>query len=357
MECGFIEVIQKGNEFMINIISKSYYRKFQSGPKKVVDNLIKGLDKIGYPYVINKQLDACKRLWVHDDIAALRLVAALPPEIKVVVGPNLVVMPRNLPQGFDLSRCIYLHPSNWAIRLWETHGFKNCPMHRWPVGIDTEEFHPSQKIKQYALIYFKQRYERELDAVLETLKKKNISYQLVVYGAYREKKYKEFLGESKYVIWLGRHDTQGIALQEALATNTPMLIWDVQKLGEWNASEKEMSIFTPEEKAFEPVTSAEYFDQTCGLKIKNENELDAAVNYMEQQWQTFTPQKYILENLSLEKQAREFVEIYHTYFGLTFEEGLKEGVRANGNWVNRDFSHRVTFLAKDIVKTALQLLH
>src|SRR4051812_45284441 len=98
---------------MLNIISKSYCRRFQSGPKKVVDNLIKGLEKIGYPYVTNRRLDACARLWVHDDVAALKLVSTLPPEIKVVVGPNLVVMPRNLPPHINLSRAVYVHPSNW----------------------------------------------------------------------------------------------------------------------------------------------------------------------------------------------------------------------------------------------------
>jgi len=339
---------------MINIISKSYLRNIQSGPKKVVDNLIKGLSHIGYPYVTNRRLDACTRLWVHDDVAALKLVPSLPPEIKVVVGPNLVVMPRNLPKGLDLSRCVYIHPSNWAIKLWETHGFTNCPMYRWPAGIDTEGFHPGKKNKQYVLVYFKQRYEHELHTIVELLKEKKIDYKLIVYGAYGEKQYKEFLDGATYVIWLGRHDTQGIALQEALATNTPMLIWDVQKLGEWNASEKEMSIFTEEEKAFEPATSAEYFDETCGIKIKNKGELKNAVGYMEQNWQRFSPRKYVLENLSLEKQARDFVEIYNKYFGLSFEQGLREVILRPGNWINRGFGPRAKFFLKDLTRSAIR---
>ena len=56
---------------MINIISKSYLSRNVSGPKKVVDNLIKGLNILGYPYVVNKRLDACQRLWIHDDTVAL----------------------------------------------------------------------------------------------------------------------------------------------------------------------------------------------------------------------------------------------------------------------------------------------
>jgi len=69
---------------MINIISKAYLSKNATGPKKVVDNLIKGLDILGYPYVINKRLDACQRLWIHDDTAALARINKLSPEIKIV---------------------------------------------------------------------------------------------------------------------------------------------------------------------------------------------------------------------------------------------------------------------------------
>jgi hypothetical protein len=339
---------------MINIISKSYCRTFQSGPKKVVDNLIKGLSKIGYPYVVNKRLDACARLWVHDDVDALRLVPSLPPTIKVVVGPNLVTLPRNLPVGLDLSRSIYLHPSNWAIAAWKSFGYSKWPMHRWPAGIDTDQFHPTSEKKEHVLVYFKQRYPEELAAVVSTLEKNHIPFKMVTYGAYRETEYKHLLARAKYVLWLGRHDTQGIALQEALAVNIPMIVWDVLKLGEWNASEKEMAIFTEKEKTFEPATSAEYFDATCGIKIKNVGELADAINRMEKDWQTFTPRKYILDNLSLEKQARDFVEIYHEYFGLTFESGLRETVMQQGNWVNRNLSHRLTFFAKDAVKTVIQ---
>ena len=51
---------------MINIISRAAVSNRASGPKKVVSNLIKGLEKIGYPYVVNARLDACKRLWIQE---------------------------------------------------------------------------------------------------------------------------------------------------------------------------------------------------------------------------------------------------------------------------------------------------
>src|SRR6185437_7845479 len=120
---------------MINIISKSYNRLTPSGPKKVVENLIRGLDQLNYPYVINRRLDACKRLWVHDDIDALWQLKDLSANIKAVVGPNLFVKPGQVPKNLDLSRAVLLQPSQWAADFWMHFGWNSCPVQVWATGI------------------------------------------------------------------------------------------------------------------------------------------------------------------------------------------------------------------------------
>lgn len=341
---------------MLNIISKAYQRHYQSGPKKVVDNLVKGLRRIEYPFVVNKQLDACKRLWIHDDIEAVKQAVSLPTEIKIVVGPNLVVLPEHVPVGLDLSRFVYLHPSLWAKKFWEDCGFSACPIVAWPTGIDTDEFAPSQGPKRTVLVYFKQRFPEELTAVEQVLQKKQIAYQIVRYPTYRERVYKRLLGEARYVVWVGRQESQGIALQEALAANVPILLWDVTHMGQWQASKREMEVFSSEQNTH-TATAAEYFDDTCGVRIFSEAELAGALDRMEQQYSGFTPRKYIESHLSLEKQARDFLEIYHTYFGIGADAGKTEKLRATGNWQNRSLKKRTVFLAKDIAKTAIRFAH
>ena len=133
---------------MLNIISRSAARVVTSGPKKVLDHLVKGLDEIGYPYVINRRLDATERLWIHDDLAALREINQLDAGIQVVVGPNLVVVPRQLPNDVDLSRAVYIQPSRWTRKLWEECGFNACPIAVWAAGIDTSAFAPTDKSRQ-----------------------------------------------------------------------------------------------------------------------------------------------------------------------------------------------------------------
>ncbi|EKD23705.1 MAG: hypothetical protein ACD_81C00190G0006 [uncultured bacterium] len=341
---------------MINIISKAYLSKTATGPKKVVDNLIKGLDLLGYPYVINKRLDSCKRLWIHDDVSALKKLKTLPSDINVVVGPNIFILPRHIPENISLSRVVYLHPSRWIKNFWMHFGYTAGPIEVWPAGIDTNEFKQSDEEKDIVLVYFKQRFPEELKQLEDILREKHIAFEKVVYGEYQEAHYKKYLSQARYVVWLGRHESQGIALEEALACNVPMLVWDVKSLGHWTPIGKEMSLFTQEENDFTDTTSAEYFDDTCGIKIKKADELDSAIERMEKEWQTFKPRNYILNTLGLEKQAKELIEVFDTYYGLSFNAGKSEQLLASGDWINNRWSYKISLAIRSFAKGILRHL-
>ena len=335
---------------MLNIISKAYLSKTSTGPKKVVDNLIKGLDLLGYPYVVNKRLDACGMLWIHDDTEALASIGKLDDSIKIVAGPNLYVVARQIPQMIDLSKIVYLQPSEWTKDLWVSFGFDRCPVEAWPTGIDTEEYKPSTREKKTVLVYFKQRSQEELARVREALDKKNIAYQIIHYGNYKEEDYKQLLGETRYIVWLGRQESQGIALQEALAADVPILVCDVDRLGHWEASPKEMAVFTEEENNYTGATSAAYFDERCGIKIKDLATLGGALDTMECSLGTFRPRQYILENLSLEKQARALLAMYEKYFGITFDQGRSDVACKRGNWRNNTLYFKIYMQLKRSIK-------
>lgn len=342
---------------MINIVSKSHLSKNISGPKKVADNLIEGLKLIGYPFVVNRRLDACARLWIHDDVRALWEIKNLPPEIKVVAGPNLFLKPERVPGGLDLSRAVFLQPSQWSLGFWKDFGFRSCPLESWPVGIDTYEFAPQPGQKNYILVYFKQRAPAELEFVKRELAAAGLAYKVLSYPSYSEKQYKKLLGQARYVVWLGRHESQGIALEEALSCGVPAVVCDVVRIGDWTAGKKEQAQFTAEENAYAKATSAEYFDAGCGTIIKKLADFRDAITQMEQNLGGFRPREYILKNLSLEKQARDFVEIYNKYFALSFERGLTEPVLRKGDWINNSPASRLKFLAKDAAKYALKFVN
>ncbi len=98
----------------INIISTAPGAAV-SGGTKVFANLVKGLERVGYPFVVNHRLDATRRIWVHNEVFALPAVLRR-KDAQPVLGPNLFVMPRDIP-GLRFTGCLYLQPSDWAACL------------------------------------------------------------------------------------------------------------------------------------------------------------------------------------------------------------------------------------------------
>jgi hypothetical protein len=292
---------------MLNVISQSLGSKKVRGPKKVAENLIKGLDIIRYPYMINRGLDSCPLLWIHDDIRALKHISKLSNNTKIIIGPNLFINPSDIPKNLDLSRVVYIHPSTIVTDGWKARGYLKSTLDVWPVGIDTDIHTPSKEIRNQVLIYFKHRTEKELNLIKEVMKSKKISYMIVSYGSYTEAAYINILKKTQYIVWLGGYESQGIALEEALASDIPILVIDREN---------------PVTKFDTNSTAAPYFDSRCGEKICGGSEssrdtIAQAVDRMEQMWSILHPRVFILENLSLQKQAEKFIALYEKHFDLS----------------------------------------
>ena len=325
---------------MLNIISKSIYDTKIRGPKKVVDNLIKGLEIIKYPYVINQRLDACDRLWIHDDIAATKKISSLPSDIKVILGPNIFVHPNDIPASMDISRAILIEPSEPVKKAWLEIGYDKSPIDVWPAGIDTDAYKPSSTKKDTVLLYFKQREKAELEKVKNELAKQNIPYVFFSYGSYQEAAYREALSRTKYIVWLGCYESQGFALEEALSANIPILV--IEK-GVFESSHDKYS------------TSAPYWSPACGIKIQGVSELKNGLMRMEKEYMDFSPRSFILENLALEKQARAFLSLYEKHFGLKISDGFHEKIAKKGLWKNALLIYRIWFKMKELIKNVKSL--
>jgi glycosyltransferase involved in cell wall biosynthesis len=141
---------------------------------------------------------------------------------------------------------------------------------------------------------------------------------LIIYGTYTEAEFKQLLNQTSLIIWYGRHESQGIALLEALACDLPMIVCDATSV----AQEIPTHPYTPEFFNF-PVTSAPFFNAQCGLKITDLNQLRLAITEILDTRARFHPRAFILESLSLESQARAFVALWE-HWQLSFEDGRTE---------------------------------
>jgi len=107
------------------------------------------------------------------------------------------------------------------------------------------------------------------------------------------------------MIFLCEHETQGIAYQQALSMNIPILAWDHG--GFWQDPE-----FYPQRVNFSPVTSVPYWSDQCGLRFKNittfAKSLDQFVKNLNKK--KFKPRKYVYENLNLKLSAKKYLDIY-----------------------------------------------
>ncbi len=289
----------------------SYDIRHISGPTKVVANLLKGLDKIGCDYHLNSKRPQGSSVYIPNGKSNLFKIIRKKSSQKILLGPNLFTFPGDI-SGY-LKPLIarahgYLQPCDWAINVWQSLDFNLLPLLRWPVGIDTELFHEFPRpAERRVLLYHKERDKNELAYIERSLDSKGIGFNTIHYGGYSQTEYLDLLKKSSLIIWHGRHESQGIALLEALACNIPALVLDAISFYQMEAFPSYP--FADTLRSIR-VTSAPYFDNRCGIKIHEMSQLPEALDHLVDSTAEFTPRDYVLENLSLERQARHLINLF-----------------------------------------------
>ena len=87
-------------------------------------------------------------------------------------------------------------------------------------------------------------------------------------------------------------ESQGIAYQELLSMNVPCYCID-------------KTVWDDRDGHSYPATSVPYFDKSCGIKTSDLSDLDQFLDNIH----LYEPRKYIVDNLGLEKQAKNYVNI------------------------------------------------
>ena len=125
---------------------------------------------------------------------------------------------------------------------------------------------------------------------------KEYECKIFTYGSYQEHDYLQYIQSAEFGIWIGRHESQGFAFQEALSCNCPLFVYDIatikdQHMGDGNLPLGHMPI------AF-PATSASYFDDSCGIICREKEELCNMFLSFFQVLPRFAPRQFVLEHLT-----------------------------------------------------------
>lgn len=230
------------------------------------------------------------------------------PNSKFIFGPHFSVFPeKHQIELIEGNNSVYTQPSEWVIKFWKKFPLcKNIKIKELPFGVDTEKFIDTKPIseREKVFIYYKSRHPEELEFVEKFLKSKNINYLVFSYESkYNENNYLDYLKNSKYGIWLGRHESQGFALEEALSCNVPLIVWDVKSMNqEYRCNYDDI-----------PGTAIPYWHERCGEFFYNKEELEYTYEKFISKINYYKPREYILNNLSMEKCENRLIEIIKNF--------------------------------------------
>ena len=228
-----------------------------------------------------------------------------------ILGPSMLDNPRIAPElmcrpGFEK----YIVTCRWMLDIFKPFYGDKCIL--WHAGIDSDLWHdPADDEKPFdALIYNKIRWNKEcvsplvLPRLSEQLEKRGLRYRVVDYGQHTHEEYRMLLKQSRFMIFLCEHETQGLAYQEAMSMNLPIFAWDP---GYW--TDPVWSVYSDD---VPKSTSVPQFDLRCGLTFKMTCNLDTRFDEFMSKLPSFQPRKFILEECELVAQARKYLTHYHS---------------------------------------------
>lgn len=283
------------------------------GHPGVTGSLVQGLRQLAIPFVLNPLESSCqyKRVGVLSGLDTLVGVpnTSAEPGTQIVAGPNLVVLPSEGAQLLQRPeiRTIVV-PSHWVQEMW----VRDLPeistkLKVWAAGVDYEYWSPSPGLDGHIrgdsriLVYVKQT-TAPVELVLSTLRDLDLPFDVIKYGRYRPSQFRRLLREANLMVYLGGSESQGLALHEAWATDTPTLVY----------SPPEQWVQVPDGRSFplaaDEFSPAPYLTSERGtlwsttVELQQLLERDAPFNY--------SPRSSSIDEFSLRVSARKYLDLF-----------------------------------------------
>lgn len=212
----------------------------------------------------------------------------------------------------DPRNRILTQPSEWPVEFYrDACGDKAQPLF---VGIDTEgwpDLSAARKDLDF-IVYDKIRWHADgtvryaepvpiVERTTRRLTQRGMRYVVLRYGAHHVGQFRQALSRARAMLFLCEHETQGIAYQEALASNVPVLALD------------EGILMDPVQKRFASpdlrVSSVPYFDATCGETFVADD-FEVPLDRFMHKRDTYRPREYVLNHLSMQQAAANYLGMY-----------------------------------------------
>lgn len=269
----------------------------------------------GIEYVLSNHVDHFKEKWDFVFIPSGYIPPEQFPKARVIIyGPHNFVFPTRpwITMHYSNIQNVYYNTlSIWNTNVYKAFGFQsNFNMVELPFAVNLERFTPAQSkiYERDCFLYFKDTNPVKLKWAEEVCRKYDLKYTIVTYGRYKENDYVHLLNTSKFGIWIGRHESQGFALQEALAMNVPLVVWDVKSMFEEVVSGKAVYEENRERHALES-SCIPYWDSTCGLVV-NGDTLEGGIRTMSNEYSQYRPREFIERVLGPVPCMERWIELH-----------------------------------------------
>ena len=313
---GFIPDSFFPGDHYIKLFIRPIYYRFKKGQKITgfevsLQLLMKALQKAGYEVQLNNY-----KLAYDNPHYPVGLVGyhglldnwSLPNP--ALLGPSLYDHPKLNPNLLDDPRYKkYLVLCDWMYDMFEpVYGKKY--LRKWYAGIETQQW-PDTRFEPKSidvLIYDKIRWNRDryepelLIPITQFLDKKGLKYAIVRYKCYDHLHYRKLLSDSRTMIFLCEHETQGLAYQEAMSSNLPILAWDP---GWWLDPNRQKYSDEPI-----PACSVPYFSTECGEKFQDFSEFAEIFARFWSRLAIYEPRQFVQRELSFSNSAELYMRYY-----------------------------------------------
>jgi hypothetical protein len=217
------------------------------------------------------------------------------PETKILVGPLYtyemdIVLNEYIEKYPCVKKIVASEAALEAQRVLHQGINENniiiCPS---GIGKETEisEKNYSKNETFDCLIYFKKRDLKELKLVENFMKERNLTFNILEYGKYKQKELLRLAKNSKFGLVLDKTESQGFAIQYLMSENLPLIVLDYP-----------VNFY----ESFEiSGTSVPYWsEKLCGIKVNSIEELENNFDKFFKNIEKYSPVEYVLKTLTYE---------------------------------------------------------
>lgn len=282
---------------MINLWYEDNRNQPTRGPQKVLTGLIEALEECEVPYAENEDRYEYNYL-VQYGREGYEKHEKL-EHSSCVIGPQIWPFDaygqflKDNPQYYKTLSVPSVSPKISFVH----QGFLEEKISIWPVGV--KDINVNRTGNKF-LVYLKERSEEDLNFIIEFLNNHKFEYEILRYGSYSQEQFYNCLESCSRAIIVGRPETQGIAYQEMMSSDMPLLLWDVKEWYDYGVPE-------PYQKYPEP-TLAHYFSDECGLKFYSREEFEEAFDTFVNT--TYTPKDYVIRELSYSVSVKRLLSLF-----------------------------------------------